>query len=335
MSAAKIAERSARACVLAADLEGAAKEARRTAPRAPEERLEANALTADLADEPRRTDAREDATAPGDEGRGREGEGGRGGSASRREGRISDPTLERNDASRRAPAPRVRADATRERVAAARSRATDPRPARSRIDPRPRPRGRAANEGARARRPRRPRSRSRRHRIEEYRARAERHTGAARRVAPGGRPRARGIANAPTAGEVIMRALMVRGVESVVPRGRVQECAARRRAARGEQRGCWLGVDIARAFPDRRNRARGLFRHPSRRAIRRTPRASAVSPPGIKNLPFGAYYSIRSIGGPLSKPDDVADRNGRLISERPSVSVKHFALSRSAFRPLK
>ena len=124
MSAAKIAERSARACVLAADLEGAAKEARRTAPRAPEERLEANALTADLADEPRRTDAREDATAPGDEGRGREGEGGRGGSASRRGGRISDPTLERNDASRRAPAPRVRADATRERVAAARSRAT-------------------------------------------------------------------------------------------------------------------------------------------------------------------------------------------------------------------
>ena len=70
VSAAKIAERSARACVLAADLEGAAKEARRTAPRAPEERLEANALTADLADEPRRTDAREDATAPGDEGRG-------------------------------------------------------------------------------------------------------------------------------------------------------------------------------------------------------------------------------------------------------------------------
>ena len=310
MSAAKIAERSARACVLAADLEGAAKEARRTAPRAPEERLEANALTADLADEPRRTDAREDATAPGDEGRGREGEGGRGGSASRRG--VGSRIRRLNETTRR-DARRRRADATRERVAAARSRATDPRPARSRIDPRPRPRGRAANEGARARRPRRPRSRSRRHRIEEYRARAERHTGAARRVAPGGRPRARGIANAPTAGEVIMRALMVRGVESVVPRGRVQECAARRRAARGEQRGCWLAVDIARAFPDRRNRARGLFRHPSRRAIRRTPRASAVSPPGIKNLPFGAYYSIRSIGGPLSKPDDVADRNGRLI----------------------
>ena len=289
MSAAKIAERSARACVLAADLEGAAKEARRTAPRAPEERLEANALTADLADEPRRTDAREDATAPGDEGRGRGG----GGSASRRGVGSRIRTLERNDASRRAPAPRVRADATRERVAAARSRATDPRPARSWIDPRPRPRGRAANEGARARRPRRPRSRARRHRIEEYRARAERHTGAARRVAPGGRPRARGIANAPTAGEVTARALMVRGVESVVPRGRVQECAARRRAARGEQRGCWLGVDIARAFPDRRNRARGLFRHPSRRAIRRTPRARC-SRPGNKEPSFWSvlFHSV-------------------------------------------